>query len=103
MATAQRLSAAWPANSRLTDDRRLEIGGVDAVALAKEFGTPAYVIAEDDLRDRARRYLAAFRAHAPDAEVHFASKANPCTAVLRVWPLSRFGTIDAAVVTGSTP
>ena len=95
MATAQRLSAAWPANSRLTDDRRLEIGGVDAVALAKEFGTPAYVIAEDDLRDRARRYLAAFRAHAPDAEVHFASKANPCTAVLRVFAEEGLG-VDVA-------
>lgn len=95
MATAQRLSAAWPANSRLTDDRRLEIGGVDAVALAREFGTPAYVIAEDDLRDRARRYLAAFRAHAPDAEVHFASKANPCTAVLRVFAEEGLG-VDVA-------
>lgn len=95
MATAHRLSAAWPAHSELTEDRRLQIGGVDAVALAKEFGTPAYVIAEDDLRDRARRYLAAFRAHAPDAEVHFASKANPCTAVLRVFAEEGLG-VDVA-------
>lgn len=95
MATAQRLSAAWPAHSRLVDNRRLEIGGVDAVALAREFGTPAYVIAEDDLRDRARRYLAAFRTHAPDAEVHFASKANPCTAVLRVFAEEGLG-VDVA-------
>lgn len=95
MATAQRLPAAWPAHSRLTDDRRLQIGGVDAVALADEFGTPAYVIAEDDLRDRARRYLAAFRAHAPEAEVHFASKANPCTAVLRVFAEEGLG-VDVA-------
>jgi diaminopimelate decarboxylase len=53
------------------------------------------VIAEDDLRDRARRYLAAFRAHAPDAEVHFASKANPCTAVLRVFAEEGLG-VDVA-------
>lgn len=95
MATAQRLSAAWPAASRLVDDRRLEIGGVDAVALAREFGTPAYILAEDDLRDRARQYLAAFRAHAPDAQIHFASKANPCTAVLRVFAEEGLG-VDVA-------
>ncbi|MBJ7329096.1 MAG: diaminopimelate decarboxylase [Solirubrobacteraceae bacterium] len=95
MATAQRLSAVWPAASRLVDDRRLEIGGVDAIALAKEFGTPAYIVAEDDLREKARQYLAAFRAHAPDAEVHFASKANPCTAVLRVFAEEGLG-VDVA-------
>lgn len=95
MATAQRLTAAWPADSRLIDDRRLEIGGVDAVALAHEFGTPAYIVAEQDLRDRARQYLSAFRAHAPDAEIHFASKANPCTAVLRVFAEEGLG-VDVA-------
>jgi diaminopimelate decarboxylase len=33
---------------------RLEIGGCDAIELAREFGTPAYVYAEDDIRSRAR-------------------------------------------------
>ena len=44
-------------------DGRLSIGGCDAVELAREFGTPAYVMAEDDLRARARE----FRARAGDA------------------------------------
>ena len=33
------------------------------VELAREFGTPAYVVVEDDLRARARAFLAAFAAH----------------------------------------
>jgi diaminopimelate decarboxylase len=63
----------------------LEIGGCDALELAREFGTPAYVVAEDDLRSRARAMVAAYAAAgAPDADILFASKAFPCTAVYRV-------------------
>ena len=60
---------------------RLSIGGCDARELAREFGTPLYAIAEDDLRARAREFTAAMG----DGEVVFASKAFPCTAVLRVF------------------
>ena len=74
-----RLSAGQPLNER----GRLEIGGCDAIELAREFGTPAYVVAEDDLRARARAFAAgASRARHEDFEVVFASKAFPCTAVL---------------------
>src|SRR3954453_16142841 len=61
-------------------DGRLSIGGCDAVELAREFGTPAYVVAEDDLRSRARA-----SADAGDARIVYASKAFPCTAALRVF------------------
>jgi diaminopimelate decarboxylase len=54
------------------------------IELAREFGTPAYVVAEDDLRARARAFLAAARARHPDCDVVFASKAFPCTAVYRL-------------------
>jgi diaminopimelate decarboxylase len=60
----------------------LAIGGCDARELAREFGTPAYVVAEDDLRARARAFT---RALGADGEVVYASKAFPCTAVLRVF------------------
>lgn len=63
------------------DDGRLTIGGCDATELAREFGTPLYAVAEDDLRSRARE----FRAAIGEGEVIFASKAFPCTAVLRVF------------------
>src|SRR4029078_6399607 len=49
-----------------------------------QFGTPAIVVSEDALRQRARAYLAAFRGRWPRCDVAFASKAFPCTAVQRV-------------------
>src|SRR5687768_13265943 len=68
------------------EDGRLSVGGCDAVELAREFGTPAYVVAEDDLRRRAREFTDALRRHhdGPGA-VMFAAKAFPATAVLRVF------------------
>src|SRR3954468_15907004 len=84
MAAVRQLSNAYPLGSRLTDDGALEIGGCDALELAREFGTPCYVVAEDDLRARARAFVAAFRARSDDFDVHFATKAFPCTAVMRV-------------------
>jgi diaminopimelate decarboxylase len=75
----------YPEHSTV-EDGRLRIGGCDAVELAREFGTPAYVVAEDDLRSRARAFRAALAAeHDGPGEVLFASKAFPCTAVLRVF------------------
>jgi len=84
MATAQQLSHVWPLGSRVNDQGHLELGGCDAVELAREFGTPAYVVVEDDIRARARAFADAFAARCDDFEVHFASKAFPCTAVLRL-------------------
>jgi diaminopimelate decarboxylase len=84
MPTAQQLSHVYPAGSRINEAGRLEIGGCDAIELAREFGTPAYIVAEDDLRSRARRFVDAFREHTDDFDVLFASKAFPCTAVYRL-------------------
>jgi diaminopimelate decarboxylase len=83
--TTPTLSPAFPEHSRLNERGVLEIGGCDALELAREFGTPAYVVAEDDLRARARAMVAAYAAAGvPDVEILFASKAFPCTAVYRV-------------------
>ena len=77
--------AVYPESSSVRDGR-LAIGGCDAVELAREFGTPAYVMAEEDLRARAREFRAALEAeHDGPAEVVFASKACPVTAVMRVF------------------
>ena len=83
-ATRTQLSQAYPIGSRLDEDGRLQIGGCDAVELAREFGTPAYIVSEDDLRARAQTFVEAFRARTRDFDVLFASKAFPCTAVYRV-------------------
>ena len=83
-AAAHTLSPAYPLGSRLTDEGRLEIGGCDALELAREFGTPAIVVAEDDIRARVTAFKQAFAARTADFEVHFAAKAFACTAVLRL-------------------
>jgi diaminopimelate decarboxylase len=78
-------SSVYPAGSRVGERGHLEIGGCDAVELAAEFGTPAYVYAEDDMRARARAYRDAFARRTNDFEVLFASKAFPCTAAYRLF------------------
>ncbi len=82
---ADSLARVFPAGSRINERGRLEVGGCDTIELAREFGTPAYVVAEDDLRARARTFVRAGENAAHGAELHvlFASKAFPCTAVLR--------------------
>ena len=83
-ATMSTISHVFPLGSRVNEGGRLEIGGCDAVELAHEFGTPAYVVAEDDMRSRARGFLEAVAARHSDYDVLFASKAFPCTAVYRL-------------------
>jgi diaminopimelate decarboxylase len=78
------LSHVYPLGSRLNEGR-LEVGGCDVIEIAREFGTPAYVYAEDDMRARARAYVEAFRARVERFEVIFASKAFPCTAAFRLF------------------
>src|SRR3954447_24427569 len=88
-------SKLYPADSWVADGR-LHVGGCDAIALAREFGTPAYVVAEDDLRARAREITAALAEHHDGpGEVVYASKAFPATAVLRVFAEEGLG-CDAA-------
>jgi len=86
MAAVQSLSHVFPLGSRLDERGRLEVGGCDTIELAREFGTPAYVVAEDDLRRRARAFAAAIRdSGQEDFQVTFAAKAFPCTAVMALF------------------
>jgi diaminopimelate decarboxylase len=86
MLTGTSLSHAFPLGSRLNERGRLEVGGCDTLELAREYGTPAYVVAEEDLQTRARAFLQAGRAAGQeDFHVVFASKAFPCTAVLELF------------------
>jgi diaminopimelate decarboxylase len=86
MATTQTLSHVYPIDGRLNARGRLEIGGCDVLELADRFGTPAYVVSEDDLRARANAFIAAFEAAGQDDfRVVFASKSFAATAVMRVF------------------
>jgi len=78
------LSHVYPLGSRVNDSGHLEVGGCDTIELAHEFGTPVFVVAEDDLRARARAFARGLAGRHADCDVLFASKAFPCTAVYRV-------------------
>ena len=63
----------------------LTVGGVDTVELAREFGTPAYVLDEDVIRANCRTYLRAAREHfGADALPLYASKALCFTGIYRL-------------------
>jgi diaminopimelate decarboxylase len=83
--SAPAVTSVYPSHSDVRDGR-LSIGGCDAAGLAREFGTPAYVVAEEALRARAREFRAALAEHhdGPGA-VLFAAKAFSCAPVLRVF------------------
>jgi diaminopimelate decarboxylase len=78
-------SPVYPRGSRVNERGHLEIAGCDVVELAEEFGTPAYIYAEDDMRARARAYRQAFERGGGEFEVLFASKSLPCTAAYRLF------------------
>ena len=69
----------WPRTAERGDDGALRIGGVDVRELAAEFGTPAYVLDEDDFRERCRGWRSAFA----DGDVYYAGKAFLCVAAAR--------------------
>src|SRR5205807_1979035 len=81
---ASQLSHVYPSGTRINARGHLEVGGCDVIELARRFGTPAYVVAEDDLRRRARLFVDELARRHRDYDVLFASKAFPCTAVYRV-------------------
>lgn len=78
------LIGLFPPETRLDADGTLMVGGCRLDDVAEQFGTPAIVVSEDALRQRARDYLNAFRSRWQRCDVAFASKSFPCTAVQRV-------------------
>ncbi|ROT31573.1 diaminopimelate decarboxylase [Micromonospora sp. HM5-17] len=70
----------WPRTVARGADGALRVAGLDVRELAAEYGTPVYVLDEDDLRSRCREFRAAF----PDEEIFYAGKAFICRAVVRM-------------------
>ena len=70
----------WPATAARRGDGVLTVGGIDVCTLAAEYGTPAYVLDEADLRARCRAYRQAF----DGADVFYAGKAFLCKAIVRI-------------------
>nr|WP_239028793.1 diaminopimelate decarboxylase [Pseudonocardia acidicola] len=71
--------AVWPRNAGRRADGVVEVAGVDVRDLAEQYGTPLFVIDENDFRSRAAEFAAAFGAES----VHYAAKAFLCTEVAR--------------------
>jgi diaminopimelate decarboxylase len=73
--------AVWPRGSRREEigHGALLVGGVDVRDLAQQYGTPLYVLDEEDVRARCREFRAAFH----DGDVHYAGKAFLSVAVAR--------------------
>lgn len=80
-------AGVWPAGAARDGDGVLAIGGVDVQQLRTRFGTPLYVLDEDEVRARARRTRAAFEAaaarHGGRARVYYAGKALLTTDIVR--------------------
>ena len=63
-------------NLAVNEQGHLTVGGLDTVALAKEFGAPLYVLDEDKLRENCRIYVQALRENMPEGSYPlFAGKA----------------------------
>jgi hypothetical protein len=89
----------FPPHVSVGPEGHLTVAGVRADQIAEEFGTPAYVVDEDHLRDRARRFEAAMKDGWPGGgRASWASKAFPCTAVYRVMAEEGLGVDVAGLV-----
>ncbi|MCV7185311.1 diaminopimelate decarboxylase [Mycolicibacterium murale] len=70
----------WPRNASRDSNGMVSVAGVSVADLAAEFGTPLFVIDEDDFRGRCREIASAFGG---GDHVHYASKAFLCSEIAR--------------------
>ncbi len=73
-------SNVWPRNTVRNEGGATSIAGVALTDLAQEYGTPLFVIDEDDFRARCKEIAAAFGG---GQNVHYAAKAFLCSEIAR--------------------
>ena len=79
-------------NLSVNENGNLAIGGSDAVELAKEYGTPLYVMDEDLIRDNCRRFKTSIdKYYDGKGMACYASKAFSCRAVYKIVNEERLG------------
>lgn len=72
-------------NLEINEQGHLTINGHDTVKLAKEYGTPLYVMDEDKIREKCRRYVVAMKEKLGDNfRVLYASKAASFKALYEI-------------------
>jgi diaminopimelate decarboxylase len=74
------LKPLWPQTVHKGADGVLQVGGRSVTGLASEYGTPAFLLDEEDFRARCRAFKAAFAG----ADVYYAGKAFLCKAIVRI-------------------
>jgi len=99
-----------PNTTKINKLNHLEIGGVDCVDLAKEFGTPLYVMDEATIRSRCRQYIDSFRKYYPNTDIAYACKALCTAGILKVvdsegmcFDVSSGGEVYTALKSGCDP
>lgn len=79
-----------PITTKVNDSGNIEIGGCDLVSLAKQYGTPLYVIDEKTLRGICKDYREAFF-DCPKVQMLYASKALCSLATSKIIASEGFG------------
>ncbi len=69
----------WSSGVTRSGDGEITVAGIGVKELAKEFGTPAYIVDEADFRARCQAWAHAFA----DADVYYAAKAFLTTTIAR--------------------
>ncbi|MEU8485878.1 diaminopimelate decarboxylase [Streptomyces sp. NPDC048641] len=98
--------SVWPRSTRPEPGADVSVGGVSLAEAADRFGTPVYVLDEQEVRERCRAYRTAF----PDADIVYAAKAFLCRAMAH-WveeeglglDVCSAGELALAVTTGFPP
>ncbi|MGW1119830.1 diaminopimelate decarboxylase [Streptomyces tanashiensis] len=96
----------WPRSARPEHSGDVTVAGVSLAETAGRFGTPVYVLDEEEVRERCRTYRTAF----PEADVVYAAKAFLCRAMVH-WvqeeglglDVCSAGELMLAVTTGFPP
>ncbi|MFF1677135.1 diaminopimelate decarboxylase [Streptomyces sp. NPDC058256] len=98
--------SVWPRSARPQPAGDVTVGGVSLAEAADRFGTPVYVLDEQEVRERCRTYRTAF----PEADIVYAAKAFLCRAMAH-WvqeeglglDVCSAGELALAVTTGFPP
>jgi diaminopimelate decarboxylase len=80
-----RFSGILPITARINDSGRLEVGGVDLVDVAGQYGTPLFVYDEQTIRKQCKTFVGSLsKSCSPGSKVIYASKAFNCTAICQL-------------------
>jgi diaminopimelate decarboxylase len=74
--------SAWASNVKF-ENGELTVAGKSATELAREFGTPAFFLDEDDFKNRAATFVKAMQNAFESSTVYYASKAFTCKEIAR--------------------